>query len=186
MQKRIAGWMIVTLIALGALLSGCTADPGDLPDTGTGKTTEEAETTFRTETSAVAEPERQSGSFRSNTGTGLNLRVEWNTEKTAGREIRLTLRIFLEHYSLSVGERSGAYAGSIRVQGAPERAFSTPAIRTSQNEFRSDLLTAEDYLISPDAYEDGTISVTVTWRFGGTYAGKEIDSVTARGLILFS
>ena len=181
MREGFAVRIVLALICMSFLFSGCVQEPERDSEKGSGGASEESDTAFQTEPISNVQPRRQNGSFRSDTGTGLNLRGEWGAEGDG--ELRLTLKIYLEHFSLSVGEWYGAYAGSIRVGGATERTFSTPAIHTSQNEFQSDLLKTETYLFRPDELPDGEIPLVVTWRFGGTYAGKEIGSVTARGSI---
>ena len=131
---------------------------------------------------------RVSGSFCSDTGTYMDLTVNWTAESEDGVHVTLTLTAVLNCYSIEVGARPGM--GKLTV-GNAEYAFSTPALRQEENvktsfEFftRTLTLSADDELtVLPDG--SFSLPVRVVWPFNGVYGKKQISDVTAAAVLTF-
>lgn len=107
-----------------------------------------------------------SGTFASDTGTSLNLIVEWNLDGET-----LTLNTYIESYGISVSDRyEGLY---VTIDGETE-IYTTDALD----------VTAEDLVSVPlrsvsVEWPGGTHEVEVSWRFFGTYNDQELEYITA-------
>ena len=115
------------------------------------------------------------GSFSSDSGTGLNIRVDWRTVAAGAGERKLQVDVSVVSYSifassqyqsitLRVGEKSWSadFAG---VQYDGKEQIKTPAAS-----------------FTVDAPAPGT-QAAVEWAYGGTYSGKELKIISARGVI---
>lgn len=115
------------------------------------------------------------GSFASDTGTGLNLSADWRTFTAGDGKRKLNVEVTVLSYSiyasaqyrsitLRVGEKSWSadFAG---VQYDGKEQIKTPAAS-----------------FTVDAPASGT-PVSVEWAYGGTYSGKELTVITARGTV---
>lgn len=110
--------------------------------------------------------------FRTDTGTGLNLVLDWAIERRAG-EVAVTVDLGLEHYSLHVGARR-----AVLCIGGDEAVFDVPAIHTDENMKLSVTPLCRDAVVVPRAAgEVVEIPIRASWRFGGVYAGREIGEL---------
>lgn len=127
-----------------------------------------------TEPPASARPAAEmSGSFTSNTGTGLNLLVEWFTFVDANGDYKLGLDVSAVSYSFYTDSMYNA----IEIQiGDYSAAMSSPSVSYS----------GSDQAITPlisttvDA-PSGATNISVTWNYRGSYSGVELDKISASG-----
>lgn len=120
-----------------------------------------------------------SGSFRSDTGTALNLVADWECVSISAKNVRLTITLSLESYSLSVGERS---ANQLVLNGIPI-TYRTSSIEVPSGGLsKTELYTWSETL---PLMEDGSLQqdLYAYWVFSGTYSGKEIDQLELSGHI---
>lgn len=120
-----------------------------------------------------------SGSFRSDTGTALNLVADWECISVSAKNVRLTITLSLESYSLSVGERS---ANQLVLNGIPI-TYRTSSIEVPSGGLsKTELYTWSETL---PLMEDGSLQqdLYAYWIFSGTYSGKEIDQLEVSGHI---
>lgn len=115
-----------------------------------------------------------SGSFASDTGTGLNIRVDWYT-LPGGQTLQLEVSCLSysiysaaqwQSVQLSVGGRSYA---------ADSRAVSYDG---------SDLVVSPLASFTVDTPPSGS-PISVTWNYKGSYSGKELNEITASGTITY-
>ena len=120
-----------------------------------------------------------SGSFRSNTGTALNLVADWNCVSVSAKNVRLTITLSLESYSLSVGERS---ANQLVLNGIPITYRTSPMEVPSGGLSKTELYTWSETL---QLMEDGSLhqDLYAYWVFSGTYSGVQIDKLELSGHI---
>lgn len=151
-------------------------DPGetDAPD-GTPVPAETPEPTPAPTPKPTPAPAPITGSFTSDTETGLNLRVDWKTYTAAGGTRKLQVDVSIISYSifaseqvksitLRVGDKAwGADFAGVEYDG--DAQISTPAAS-----------------FTVDAPASGS-TITVEWFYGGRYSGKELNTITARGKI---
>ena len=120
-----------------------------------------------------------SGSFRSDTGTALNLVADWECVSVSAKNVRLTITLSLESYSLSVGERS---ANQLVLNGVPI-TYRTSALEVPSGGLsKTELYTWSETLT---LMEDGSLQqdLYAFWEFSGTYSGTQIDRLELSGHI---
>ncbi len=113
-----------------------------------------------------------SGSFSSNTGVGLNLNVDWEARDQGNGTCRVYINGTINSYSLGVSSHPvsislGGYSTSVMGKGldVPEGGMQSNSLFST-------------YIDVPSG-TSGTM--TVSWRFGGTYSDVEIMDVVATG-----
>lgn len=156
-------------------------DTGSIPGTDTAG--EESATAPET---ASGHAYRTSGTFRSTTGTYLDLYVDWVAESPDGVHVTLTLTASLHCYSIDIGARPDM--GKI-VLGDKTEKFSTPAFRQEKNEKTTfpvftrtyKLAAGTDFPVAADG--TGSLPVKVVWPFNGTYGKTSLGDVIAEGTL---
>ena len=119
-----------------------------------------------------------SGEFRSDTGTSLNVIVRWGVENGANGRKQLTLNAYLESFSVEAAQ----YADDLCFQiGNNTYYVTTPGVSVIA------INTTETFLGSYTCeVEPGSVPVTVSWRFNGTYNGTQITLVEAADTLLLA
>ncbi len=120
-----------------------------------------------------------SGSFRSDTGTALNLVADWECISVSAKNIRLTITLSLESYSLSVGER---HSNQLVLNGVPITYHTASLEVPSGGLSKTELYTWSETL---PLMEDGSLQqdLFAYWEFSGTYSGVQIDRLELSGHI---
>jgi cytoskeletal protein RodZ len=117
-----------------------------------------------------------SGSFRSDTGTYLNLVAEWTASPAGDGKTKVTVTLYAESYSLQC--RDIWHGGSVTLLGET-KTFDTPAVEVKESGLTKTLLGSADFTLNLD----GGADCTAVWAFRGSYGDKEIDSITAAGRV---
>lgn len=129
------------------------------------------------EPSAEPTPEpARSGSFRSDTGTGLEIVVDWSLSGS-GAETRLSLTLSAESYSLQTRE---IWKGAALTLGGETFEFDTEAVDFAGSGQGTSVLGTLEAVI------DGSIlpaQAELSWHFQGSYGGEELEYITASGTI---
>lgn len=144
------------------------------------------ETPTPTETPIPSElPTREvsgSGSFKSDTGTNLNMQVSWTAEAKNNDEVNLKFDIYLTSYTIGVGAR----VGTLTVNGTAY-SFSTDGVEVDNNKTMTTTHIAGKTVSVPVAKgEVESIPVSVSWVFNGSYNGKTLDNITASDTLVIS
>ena len=117
------------------------------------------------------------GSFESNTGVSLNLRVDWNLVTNGDGTRTLNLIATL----LSCTLEAASYADDLCFKVGNDTFYVT-----SKGVSVNSPSMVETYLGSCSASIDSVgVPVTVSWRFNGSYSGQQIDYVTATQTLTF-
>lgn len=129
------------------------------------------------EPSAEPTPEpARSGSFRSDTGTGLEIVADWSLSGS-GAETRLSLTLSAESYSLQTRE---IWKGAALTLGGEAFEFDTEAVDfAGPGQGTSVLGTLEAVIDSSILPAQAELS----WHFQGSYGGEELEYITASGTI---
>lgn len=160
-----------------------TAAPGDTPGpAGTPAPSETPEPTPEPTPAPTPAPTPKptpqadaEGSFRSDSGTGLNLEVSWRCFTGADGKRKLQADVSIVSYSIYA---SAQYRSITMRIGDQSWSADCPAISYDGK----DQIRTHAASFTVDAPAPGT-SVTVEWAYGGTYSGKELDVITARGTV---
>ncbi|MBQ8397872.1 MAG: hypothetical protein IJX53_06725 [Clostridia bacterium] len=123
------------------------------------------------------------GWFRSDTGTGLNLVLDWDVVRPAGGEtVEVSVAVALQHYALHVGARTVTLA-----IGGETQAADTPAIHTDDNSaLQTTTLIGDTAAIPRKAGETVEVPIRASWVFNGVYAGKEIAALTVEKTLVIT
>lgn len=131
-----------------------------------------APTPAPTPTPAPADAE---GSFRSDTGTALNLKVDWKTYKAADGTRKLQADVYIVSYSIFT-----SYQWKSITLTVGDKAWSADCSGFSYE--GKDQISTKAATFTVDAPPAGT-PISVEWYYGGSYSGKDLDTITASGVI---
>lgn len=198
--------LIVIVIALVIVLRSCSAtdDGGDstTPPVQTGEVSNAPVTTPGSGSAAPSTPStapsaaptptatpeptpsptpappaiESSGSFRSDTGTSLNIRVDWQISGS-GSNATLLATVYAESYSLF--SQGAWHAGCLTINGQ-DYYFDTEAIEYEGPGQGTNLLGT---VTAPVDTASLPTSATLTWHFQGTYGDTELENIVATGTI---
>ena len=120
-------------------------------------------------------PADAEGSFSSNSGTGLNLRVDWHSYTAADGTRKLKADVSIVSYSIFC---SAQYKSITLKIGGNSWSADNPGVSYD----------GKDQIITPVAsftvdIPAGGTAATVEWYYGGTYSGKSLDVITASGTV---
>lgn len=113
----------------------------------------------------------QSGEFRSDTGTYINIIVKW-TVTGSGSTKTLKLDTYVESYALVTGDRTSDVVFTV---GGNVSYASSKAIRLDNVPLTQTFLGST----SVDVTSGTDVPVNVTWHFNGTYSNQNIATIVA-------
>ena len=117
--------------------------------------------------------ELASGSFRSDTGTYLNLVADWSAVTVNDNSYKLTIVLSLESYSLDVGERRG----NVLTVNGKEYTFLTDPIEIEQGFTKTRIYVwSEEFPLSKRDFD-----IKAEWYMRGSYSGQELEVVELSG-----
>ena len=128
-----------------------------------------------TEEPVIVNPNQlASGSFRSDTGTALNLIAEWRAVSVTEDTARMTITLYLESYSLDIGERRG----NLLTFNGREYYFMTDPIELTGGDF----MKTQIYVWSQDiSMSELSFDLSVRWNLLGSYSKKEMEAIELSG-----
>ena len=113
----------------------------------------------------------QSGEFRSDTGTYINIVVKWTVTGSGGTKT-LKLDTYVESYALVTGDRTSDVVFNV---GGNVSYASSKAIRLDNVPLTQTFLGST----SVDVTSGTDVPVNVTWHFNGTYSNQNIATIVA-------
>ena len=120
------------------------------------------------------------GTFRSNTGVGLNLRAEWVAQVMDESHVKVTVQVFLDSYSLHITGANNAVNVSV---GDSFVSANAPSVDIDDNASHESLLATTEHVVNLSAYERKSYPVQVEYQFGGVYQQKELPVLECGGPI---
>ena len=129
------------------------------------------ETPVPTVQPTAAPVQDQSGEFRSDTGTYINIVVKW-TVTGSGSTKTLKLDTYVESYALVTGDRTSDVVFTV---GGNVSYASSKAIRLDNVPLTQTFLGST----SVDVTSGTDVPVNVTWHFNGTYSNQNIATIVA-------
>lgn len=114
-----------------------------------------------------------SGTFSSDTGTALNMNVNWSAYSD-GDSVVLDIALTLSTYSIKVGS---IYNGATITVSGESYTFDTPAIDYEGDTATTISLGAKRFTLPGSG--SGVIPVRAVWNFRGSYSGQDFESITA-------
>ena len=152
--------------------------PTQAPQNNPAPTQAPAPTPVPTPTPMPSGQSLGSGSFRSETGTGLELICDWNAVSVEGNKAEVTLRVSIDSYTLYLNELTDRI--HLRV-GSQTASMTQPALSyeggKTNTPFGSKTFTVEL------AEGNNGFPVAVEWHFGGVYHEVPLDVIECGGTI---
>ena len=149
----------------------------------TGSVSKECTVTIKAAPTVPAEVVKK-GSFKTNTGTKLNLLVEWTLSYDKyTKNYYLTADVYLESYSIVCGSRNNL--STIVIDGN-EFKFNTAALDYSGVKEKQKIFFATATVIYEESELPETVGISALWVFNGSYSGVSIpvlnpsDTVTLK------
>ena len=124
-----------------------------------------------------------SGSFRSDTGTSLNIRADWTASISSASTVDVTVTVYAEHYGLQTTATPEALGISVDGQYV---SLASPGIEYDGNAPQNTQINARSFSVNLGAGEHRDVPVAVSWQFRGTYSGVALDSIDCGGNIFLS
>ena len=119
-----------------------------------------------------------SGSFRSDTGTALNLVADWRAAAIDATTARITVTLSLESYSLDIGERRG----NILTFNGEDYYFVTDPIEIAGGDF----VKTQIYVWSQEIpMSELSFDLAVRWNLRGSYSKKEMEAIELSGSYVY-
>lgn len=119
----------------------------------------------------------ESGTIRSDTGTKLNLYINWSATSKNGKVLKVKFTVGIESYSIQVGARQNL--GKFKLNGK-SYTYSTDALTIADNrkKVNTDFYTfEEEYEFTKG--ETLTFDVVASWVFNGVYGGTPLETLVA-------
>ena len=152
-----------------------TAAPTAVPTATPVPTVAPTETPVPTAEPTAATGYEQTGEFRSDTGTYINIVVKW-TVTGSGSPKTLKLDVYVTSYALVTGESSSSVVVNV---GGNISYVPTKSLNLTNTSLEETYLGSSSVEVTP-----GTdVPVNVTWNFNGTYSGKDVAAITAADTI---
>ena len=121
------------------------------------------------------------GEFASDTGTALNLVVQWAANEDDDN-YNVTLRFYVDSYSIWVGDRDSNVLKVKTSSGTKEYTFKTKELNREENKQERVLVGEKTITLSADELASGA-KVKATWNYRGSYSGTDLSEITASGEI---
>lgn len=119
-----------------------------------------------------------SGSFSSNTGTGLDLRADWVATANGGSQATVKVTVSVDSYSLHLSGTQGAVNLSLGEQYA---SIDEAQLQYDGRARVNTVFGTHSFTVTLGS--DGSLSLplAVEWHFGGKYGGTSLDVLECGG-----
>ncbi|MBQ3381569.1 MAG: hypothetical protein IJG58_07395, partial [Oscillospiraceae bacterium] len=122
-----------------------------------------------------------SGSFRSDTGTGLNIRADWSAAISGQDTADITVTVYADCYSLYTTATPGAL--NIAVDGQYV-SLASPAIERDGTAGAGSVeINSRTFTVPLLSGAHREIPLDVAWLYRGSYSGVNLDTIECGGNI---
>ncbi len=143
-------------------------------------TTPEPETTRPVPETTAPKPVIASGKISSNTGSNLEIHVEWSVIGQTDKAVTLRAEAYITCYTIWVSARSG---GKLKI-GNSSQSFSTDAIIYEGKGKQTYPLASSTVDIPLGANGTAEVEISASWPFIGSYSGIRIDYLTCSDTVI--
>lgn len=125
-----------------------------------------------------------SGTFRSDTGTALNIHADWSASVSGEQTADVTVTVYVDSYSLYTTAAPEVLNISVDNQYA---SLASSAIEYDGTDGqRSTLINTRMFTVSLSPGESRSIPVQIVWNYRGTYGDIYMDTIECGGSISLS
>ena len=134
--------------------------------------------------SAPAGTSLGSGTFRSDTGTSLNIHADWNAVVNSTASVDFTVTVYVDSYSLYTTASPEALNISVNGQYV---SLASPAIEYDGTRGQlSTQINSRTFTLNLPAGSTTAVPVAVVWHYRGTYGGVALDTIECGGSVNLS
>lgn len=172
------------VVPSAAVTTAVSAAPSAAPaETSTPEPTATPKPSSTPKPTATPKPEARTldktGSISSQTGSNINMRVDWHITSANSKELTLDVEVYIVSYAINAGQHNG----SIRLYGK-EYTFVSDPIRIDDNSKKHETLIYDATVTIPaEAGETVAVPISAKWDFDGVYGGKQIGRITAEATL---
>ena len=125
-----------------------------------------------------------SGTFRSDTGTALNIHADWSASVSGEQKADVTVTVYVDSYSLYTTAAPEVLNISVDNQYI---SLASPAIEYDGTDGqRSTMINSRTFTVNLGAGESRSIPVQIVWNYRGTYGETYMDTIECGGNISLS
>ena len=125
-----------------------------------------------------------SGTFRSDTGTSLNVHADWSAVVGSTESVNLTVTVYVDSYSLYTTASPEALNISVNGQYV---SLASPAIEyDGTSGLLSTQINSRTFTINLPAGGSASVPLAVVWHYRGTYGGVALDTIECGGTVSLS
>ena len=186
-------WFLLIILLCLALVLAIVAGTGLWKSAASAKkSSSEVEPTFEiqlvlpdsdtdeTETVQTVSIDKSVGTFYSKTGTSLNIGIKWYLSASTNNSYDIYFDIYVNCKNLTINGKSNGIA--ITINGCTYYLDSKD-INYSGNEATFMQIGEYTVTVPADSFNNGQLPVSISYSFGGTYGGQQIDTITADGSV---
>ena len=131
-------------------------------------------------TTAPFQSVSSSGSFRSETGTALNIKADWSVQALDERQITVTVSVSAISYALHTQSLPNAVNIGLNGQYV---SLEAPAINYDGGEQIVAPLASRSFTVDLPVNSSAALALQVEWQFNGVYGGVELPVIECGGTI---
>ena len=120
------------------------------------------------------------GTFSSDTGAWIDVDAVWAAETLDSQNIKVTVTANLRSYRIQTGASRNALEIKL---GDQYTAMDVDALVIETDQEVTTQLGTYTFTCPAPVGKATALDLEVIWHFGGVYSGKQLDSVTAEGMI---
>ena len=119
-----------------------------------------------------------SGTFKSDTKTGLNIHADWEARTVSGTQVEVTIKVYADHYTLS----TNAIPRSVNiVLDGQYVSLDAPAIKYDGTGSTSTELASRSFIIDLAPGDTRELKLSVEWAYNGRYGGVSLKDIECGG-----
>lgn len=119
-----------------------------------------------------------SGTFRSDTGVGLNLKADWSAKTTSASQVEVTVAVSVDSYSLHLTAMPGAVNVNFDGQYV---TMDAPAVDYDGSGSINTPMSSKTFSLNLSEGESSAYHIDVVWNFGGSYQDVELPAIECGG-----
>lgn len=124
-----------------------------------------------------------SGSFRSDTGVGLNIRADWSARTVNESQVEVSVSVSVDSYSLHLIAVPNAINMNL---GGQYVSLDAPAVDYDGSAAINTPMASKTFTVDLAEGTSSDFNLDVVWNFGGTYQQEELPAIECGGTVSLS
>jgi len=119
-----------------------------------------------------------SGSFKSDTGVNLNLKVDWQARAISDSQVEITVTVSADSYALHMKGIPGSIMLSVGDQYA---VIDSKDVTYDGNALLNTVFGSKTFTVNLASGSEASYALQAEWHFGGSYQKKALDVIECGG-----